>query len=126
MRRVVREATLAVLLAVGVAFCPALRAAPPAPRHALCTADLPGAPLAVALHLHRQPGVASLVDRAVRPVCGASHSRDRASGELFSLPLFAALAFAAGDALTLEMVGLFWLLAFVVYTAFNCWALRRV
>jgi hypothetical protein len=40
--------------------------------------------------------------------------------------LFAALAFAAGDALTLEKVGLFWLLAFVAYTAFNCWALRRV
>jgi len=37
----------------------------------------------------------------------------------------AALAFAAGDALTLEKVGLFWLLAFVAYTAFNCWALRR-
>lgn len=56
----------------------------------------------------------------------ALRTRAIALGELFSLPLFAALAFAAGDALTLEQVGLFWLLAFVAYTAFNCWALRRI
>jgi len=56
----------------------------------------------------------------------ALRTRAIALGELFSLPLFAALAFAAGDALTLEKVGLFWLLAFAAYTAFNCWALRRI
>jgi hypothetical protein len=48
-----------------------------------------------------------------------------ALGELFSLPLFALLALLAGDALTLEAVGGFWLVAFLAYTAFNCWALRR-
>jgi len=52
-------------------------------------------------------------------------TRAIAVGELFSLPLFAALTCAAGNALTLEMVGAFWLAAFVAYTAFNCWALRR-
>ena len=56
----------------------------------------------------------------------ALRTRAIAFGELLSLPLFAALAFAAGDALTLENVGLFWLVAFVAYTAFNCWALRRI
>jgi len=31
----------------------------------------------------------------------------------------------AGDALTLESVGVFWLVAFLAYTAFNTWAMRR-
>ena len=35
----------------------------------------------------------------------ASRTRAIAVGELLSLPLFAALAFAAGDRLTLEIVG---------------------
>ena len=52
-------------------------------------------------------------------------TRAIAVGEVFSLPLFAALTFAAGNALTLELVGAFWLVSFVAYTAFNCWALRR-
>ena len=72
----------------------------------------------------RQPGAHRVLDRVVRALCGAAHPRHRL-GELFSLPLFAALAFAAGDALTLESVGVFWLVAFLAYTAFNCWALRR-
>ena len=55
----------------------------------------------------------------------ALRTRAIALGELFSLPLFAALVLGAGDALTLESVGVFWLVAFLAYTAFNCWALRR-
>jgi PST family polysaccharide transporter len=48
-----------------------------------------------------------------------------ALGELLSLPLFAALLVVAGEALTLESVGVFWLVAFLAYTAFNSWAVRR-
>jgi O-antigen/teichoic acid export membrane protein len=46
-------------------------------------------------------------------------------GEFLSLPLFAALLLAAGSRLTLELVGVFWLLSYCAYLAFNCWALRR-
>jgi O-antigen/teichoic acid export membrane protein len=46
-------------------------------------------------------------------------------GELLSLPLFAALVVAAGERLTLELVGGFWVLAYCAYLAFNWWALRR-
>jgi O-antigen/teichoic acid export membrane protein len=55
----------------------------------------------------------------------AVRTRAIALGELLSLPLFAALVVAAGDALTLESVGVFWLVAFLAYTAFNSWAVRR-
>ncbi len=48
-----------------------------------------------------------------------------AAGEFLSLPLFAALAVAAGTRLTLEMVGVFWLLSYCAYLAFNWWAVRR-
>ena len=46
-------------------------------------------------------------------------------GEFLSLPLFAALVIVAGGRLTLEMVGVFWLLSYCAYLAFNYWALRR-
>jgi O-antigen/teichoic acid export membrane protein len=46
-------------------------------------------------------------------------------GEFLSLPLFAALALAAGRRLTLEWAGVFWLLSYCAYLAFNWWALRR-
>lgn len=52
-------------------------------------------------------------------------TRALAIGEFLSLPLFAALAVAAGRGLTLELVGVFWLLAFCAYLAFNAAALRR-
>ena len=55
----------------------------------------------------------------------AVRTRAIAIGELLSLPLFAALVVGAGDALTLESVGVFWLVAFLAYTAFNSWAVRR-
>jgi PST family polysaccharide transporter len=55
----------------------------------------------------------------------ARRTRALAVGELLSLPLFAALAMAAGQQLTMELVGVFWLAAFCAYLAFNVAALRR-
>lgn len=55
----------------------------------------------------------------------ALHTRAIAAGELLSLPLFAALAWVAGDRLTLELAGLLWLASYAAYGAFNLWALRR-
>jgi hypothetical protein len=55
----------------------------------------------------------------------ASRTRAIAVGELLSLPLFAALVFAAGDRLTLEVVGALWLATYLAYGAFNLWALRK-
>jgi hypothetical protein len=52
-------------------------------------------------------------------------TRSIALGELLSLPLFAALLAAAGGRLTLELAGALWLAAFLVYGAFNLWAMRR-
>ena len=55
----------------------------------------------------------------------AARTRAIAVGEFLSLPLFAALAFAAGDRLTLELAGAFWLASYLAYAAFNLWALRK-
>lgn len=55
----------------------------------------------------------------------ARRTRAIAAGELLSLPLFAALVFAAGERLTLELAGAFWLGSFVVYAAFNFWMCAR-
>lgn len=55
----------------------------------------------------------------------ALRTRAIAVGELLSLPLFAALAWLAGDHLTLELAGLLWLASYAAYAAFNVWALRR-
>ena len=52
-------------------------------------------------------------------------TRALAAGEILSLPLFAALAMAAGPQLTMELAGVFWLVAFCAYLAFNLAALRR-
>jgi PST family polysaccharide transporter len=52
-------------------------------------------------------------------------TRAIAVGELLSLPLFAALAFAAGESLTLELVGALWLASYLAYAAFNFWACAR-
>jgi O-antigen/teichoic acid export membrane protein len=54
-----------------------------------------------------------------------SRTRLIAVGELLSLPLFVALLAAWGDGLTLERAGASWCAAFVVYAAFNFWAMRR-
>jgi len=55
----------------------------------------------------------------------ALRTRAIAIGELLSLPLFAALAFALGDRLTLEAIGVLWLATYAAYAAFNVWALRK-
>ncbi len=47
------------------------------------------------------------------------------AGELLSLPFFAALVTVAGNYLTLEAVGAFWLVSYAAYLAFNFWAVRR-
>jgi len=53
-------------------------------------------------------------------------TRTIAAGELLSVPLFAALLVAAGERLTLELAGAFWLASYCVYLAFNYWALVRL
>jgi O-antigen/teichoic acid export membrane protein len=45
-----------------------------------------------------------------------------AAGELLSLPLFALLLALAGERLTLELAGAFWLASYLAYWAFNAWA----
>ncbi len=52
-------------------------------------------------------------------------TRAIAAGELLSLPLFAALAGLAGQSLTLELAGAFWLAVYLAYGAFNAWAMLR-
>jgi len=124
MGRVVREAALVVLLPSAALFAVLFALHRPL-LAALYDPSFQASPLAVALLF-----AGSLVRIgswiALFALYAALRTRAIAFGELLSLPLFAALAFAAGDALTLENVGLFWLVAFVAYTAFNCWALRRI
>jgi len=124
MRRVVREAALAVLLPSALLF--GLLFGLHRPLLAMLYGpSFQAPPVAVALLFTGSlVRIASWI--ALFALYAALRTRAIALGELFSLPLFAALAFAAGDALTLEKIGLFWLLAFAVYTAFNCWALRRI
>ncbi len=52
-------------------------------------------------------------------------TRSIAVGELFSLPLFAVLVFLDADRLSLERIGVFWLLSYAAYLTFNAWAARR-
>jgi O-antigen/teichoic acid export membrane protein len=140
---------------LAVQYLPRFAAAYPSPglgpvvREAVVTVLLPSAALFALLFALHRPLLAALYDPSfdASPVAVALlfagslvriaswialfalyaslRTRAIALGELFSLPLFAALTLAAGDALTLEAVGLFWLIAFLAYTAFNCWALRR-
>jgi O-antigen/teichoic acid export membrane protein len=62
---------------------------------------------------------------ALYALYAAVRTRAITVGELLSLPLFAGLLFAARDRLTLELAGLLWLATYVVYCAFNFWALTR-
>ena len=48
-----------------------------------------------------------------------------AAGEMLSLPLFVLLLALAGERLTLELAGAFWLASYLAYWAFNAWAARR-
>jgi O-antigen/teichoic acid export membrane protein len=123
LRPVVREAVVTVLLPSAVLF--ALLFAFHRPLlAALYDPSFEASPVAVALLFAGSlVRIASWI--ALFALYATLRTRAIALGELFSLPLFAALALAAGDALTLEAVGLFWLIAFLAYTAFNGWALRR-
>ena len=118
-----RAATITVLLPSAVLFLLLFALHRPL-LEALYDSSFRASPLAVGLLF-----VGSLVRIgswiALFALYATVRTRAIAIGEVFSLPLFAALTFAAGNALTLEMVGAFWLVSFVAYTAFNCWALRR-
>ena len=120
---VVREAAVMVLLPSAVLF--ALLFAFHRPLlGALYTPSFEASPTAVALLFGGSLArIGSWI--ALFALYAAVRTRAIALGELLSLPLFAALVLVAGDALTLESVGVFWLVAFLAYTAFNCWALRR-
>ena len=120
---IVREAAVVVLLPSAALF--ALLFAVHRPLLAALYDDsFAASPLAVALLFAGSlVRIASWI--ALFALYAALRTRAIALGELFSLPLFAALALAAGDALTLELVGVFWIVAFLAYGAFNCWALRR-
>lgn len=123
LRAVVREAALTVLLP-SVAFFALLFAFHRPLLAALYDPSFEAPPVAVALLFAGSLArIASWI--ALFALYATLRTRAIALGELFSLPLFAALAVAAGNRLSLEMVGAFWLLAFLVYTAFNCWALRK-
>ena len=120
---VLRESALTVLLPSALLFLLLFAAYQPV-LAALYDPSFQAPPLAVALLF-----AGSLVRIASWiPLFGlyaASRTRAIAVGELLSLPLFAALAFAAGDRLTLELVGALWLASYLAYGAFNLWALRR-
>jgi hypothetical protein len=140
---------------LGVLYLPRFAAAQGSPvfahelRSAALTVLLPSAALFLVLFAFHQPLLEALYDSsfqasplavallfagslvrigswiALFALYATARTRAIALGEFFSLPLFAALTFGVGNALTLEMVGAFWLVSFFAYTAFNCWALRR-
>jgi O-antigen/teichoic acid export membrane protein len=121
--RVVREAALTVLVPSAALFALLFALYRPL-LAALYDPSFDASPATVALLFAGSlVRVASWI--ALFALYAARQTRAIAVGELLSLPLFAALAVAAGGTLTLEMVGVFWLIAFIAYTAFNCWALRR-
>jgi PST family polysaccharide transporter len=120
---VVREAAVTVLLPSAALF--ALLFAFHRPLlAALYVPSFEATPTAVALLFAGSLArIASWI--ALFALYAAVRTRAIALGELLSLPLFAALVVVAGDTLTLESVGVFWLVAFLAYTAFNSWAVSR-
>jgi len=140
---------------LSVLYLPRLAAAAPGEpfravvRSAVKTVLVPSAALFVVLFLAHRPLLALLYDAsfevsatAVALVFAGSlariaawvplfalyallRTRAIAAGELLSLPLFAALAGAAGQSLTLELAGAFWLAVYLAYGAFNAWAMLR-
>lgn len=140
---------------LSVLYLPRMAAAHPQPglgfllRESARTVLLPSALLFVALFVLHRPLLALLYDESFQapplavalifagslvriaawiPLFGlyaTARTRAIAVGEFLSLPLFAALAFAAGDRLTLELAGALWLASFLAYAAFNLWVLRK-
>ena len=120
---VVREAALTVLLPSAALFVLLFAFHRPL-LAALYVPGFEATPAAVALLFAGSLArIASWI--ALFALYAAVRTRAIALGELLSLPLFAALVVLAGDTLTLESVGVFWLVAFLAYTAFNGWAVRR-
>ena len=120
---VVREAALTVLLPSAALFVLLFAFHRPL-LAALYVPGFEATPTAVAfLFAGSLARIASWI--ALFALYAAVRTRAIALGELLSLPLFAALVVLAGDTLTLESVGVFWLVAFLAYTAFNGWAVRR-
>ena len=120
---VVREAAVRVLLPSAVLFLLLFALHRPL-LAALYDPSFQASPVAVALLFAGSlVRIASWI--ALFALYAARRTRAIALGEFFSLPLFAALAFVAGTGLTLESLGVFWLLSYIAYTGFNCWALRR-
>lgn len=123
LRPVVREAAIMVLLPSAALFLLLFAFHRPL-LAALYDPSFEASPLTVALLFGGSlVRIASWI--ALFALYAALRTRAIALGEFLSLPLFAALALAAGDRLTLEMTGVFWLVSFVAYTGFNCLALRK-
>jgi len=140
---------------LSVYYLPRLAAAHPknavgaVARQAFIRIVLPSAALFVGIYIVHRPLLAALYDPSFVPSATAValvlagslariaswvplaalyamlRTRSIAAGELLSLPLFAALLALAGGRLTLELAGALWLTAFLVYGAFNLWAMRR-
>jgi PST family polysaccharide transporter len=140
---------------LSVLYLPRLAAAYPRPglapvlRESMRTVLVPSALLFLLLFAFHRPVLEALYDRSFEapplavalvflgslarvaawiPLFGlyaALRTRAIAVGELLSLPLFAALAFAAKDTLTLELVGVLWLATYLAYAAFNFWMCAR-
>ena len=123
LRPVLREAAVTVLVPAAVLFVVLFAFHRPL-LAALYDPSFEAPPLAVAL-LFAGSLVRIAAWIALFALYATLRTRAIALGEFLSLPLFAALALAVGDGLTLEAIGLFWLVSFVAYTAFNCWALRK-
>ena len=116
---------------------------------ALKTVLLPSAVLFLVLFAFHRPLLVLLYDRSFEVSAGAValifagslvriaswialfalyaavRTRTIAIGEFLSLPLFAALLFAAAEHLTLELAGALWLASYLAYGAFNFWAMRK-
>ncbi|TAK88237.1 MAG: hypothetical protein EPO20_02075 [Betaproteobacteria bacterium] len=140
---------------LSVFYLPRLAAASPknavgaVAREAFAVVVLPATVLFVCMYIFYRPLLAALYDPSFAPsgtavalvfagslariaswvplaaLYATLGTRSIAAGELLSLPLFAALLAAAGSRLTLELAGAFWLAAFLVYGAFNSWAVRK-
>jgi O-antigen/teichoic acid export membrane protein len=140
---------------LSVVYLPRMASAYPHPgiapvlRESIRTILIPSAALFVLLFAFHQPLVEALYDPSfsapatavalvfagsvVRiaswiPLVGlyaARRTHAIAIGELLSLPLFAALALAAAEHLTLELIGVLWLCAYAAYAAFNFWMCAR-
>ncbi len=121
--KVVREAFIAVLLPSAALFAVMFAIHRPL-LDAFYDSSFRAPALAVALVFAGNVArIASWV--ALYALYAAVRTRAIAIGELLSLPLFAALLYVARERLSLELAGALWLAAYLVYCAFNFWALRR-